>query len=224
MQEDRFPSSHAVVRTLPTVELSVRRGWWAGAIALVIVSAGAILYFIGKRGTQPSGTAAATHVDPAPCAGCHAKIAETYRLTGMGRSFYLPTRDNTIGESKKPVSFYHKASDSYFTMSERDGHFYQRRYQIGFDGKETNSIEKQIDYVVGSGNHVRAFLHRTSRSALIELPLAWYAENGGTWGMNPGFDRPDHPGFRRNLTNACMFCHNAYPENAKGSNEAATFP
>jgi predicted CXXCH cytochrome family protein len=145
----------------------------------------------------------------------------------MARSFYL-----LAAESVKPTTFYHKASDSYFTMAERDGRYYQRRYQIGFDGKETNSVEKQIDYVVGSGNHVRAYLHRTSRNTLIELPLAWYAERGGSsldgsWGMNPGYDRPDHPGFTRSITNACMFCHNGIPAFASGSTESgrdAVFP
>jgi predicted CXXCH cytochrome family protein len=142
-------------------------------------------------------------------------VAETYQRTGMGRSFSRPTTGNTIGDKNNSITFYHKPSDSYFAMTEREGKFYQRRYQIGFDGKETNSIEKEIHFVLGSGNHARAFLTRTSRNTLIELPLAWYAENGGTsasWAMNPGYDRPDHPGFTRAITYGCMFCHNGIPE------------
>ena len=65
---------------------------------------------------------------------------------------------------------------------ERDGKFYQRRWQIGFDGKDTNVEEKQIDYVLGSGNHAQTFLHRTARNTLQQLPLGWYAEKGGYWG------------------------------------------
>ena len=155
------------------------------------------------------------YIDSTACAECHAGVAESYRRTGMARSFYRPSAD-----SIKATAFYHKPSDSYFTIVERGGRFYQRRYQIGPDGKETNSVEKQIDYVVGSGNHVRAYLYRTSRNTLIELPLAWYAEKGGAWGMNPGYDRPDHPGFTRSITNACMFCHNGIPKIAPGSGEA----
>jgi predicted CXXCH cytochrome family protein len=142
----------------------------------------------------------------------------------MGRSFYRPTLGNTIGDRGKSATFYHKASDSYFTMLERDGHFYQRRYQIGLSGKETNSLEKEIDFVLGSGNHARAYLHRTNRNTLVELPLAWYAEKGGSWGMNPAYDRPDNPGFRRTITNACMFCHNAYPDAASVSGQAEPEP
>jgi predicted CXXCH cytochrome family protein len=96
-------------------------------------------------------------------------------------------------------------------MLQRDGKYFQRRYQIDSGGKQVNVMEKQIDYIMGSGNHSRAYLHRTGANTLVELPLAWYAEKGGYWAMNPGYDRPDHDGFRRPITYDCMFCHNAYP-------------
>lgn len=191
----------------------------AGFAGIAVI---ACVVFLIRRSPGGATQPAASYVDPALCAGCHADIWETYRRTGMARSFYRPSADNT-----KPATFYHQASRSYFTISERGGRFYQRRYQIGFDGKETNNVEKQIDYVVGSGNHVRAYLHRTTRGALIELPLAWYAENGGEPGMNPGYDRPDHPGFTRTITNECMFCHNGIPESmwrGKAAAGDAVFP
>jgi predicted CXXCH cytochrome family protein len=194
----------------------VRQRWWLAAIVLGIALAG-VFYFVRGRSRALPQVAEARYIDPTLCAGCHPSISETYRRTGMGRSFYRPTLMNTIGGSGKPATFYHKGSDSYFTMLQRDGHFYQRRYQIGFDGKETNSLEKEIDFVLGSGNHARAYLHRTNRGTLVELPLAWYAEKGGSWGMNPAYDRPDHPGFTRTITNACVFCHNAYPKTAAAS-------
>ena len=40
-------------------------------------------------------------------------------------------------------------------MITRDCKSYLRRWQIGFDGKENNIDEKQVDFVVGSGNHWR---------------------------------------------------------------------
>ncbi len=129
----------------------------------------------------------------------------------MGRSFSRPDNSNTA----TGVTYYHKPSDSYFTMVERDGRFYQRRYQPGFDGNPTNTFEKEIHFVLGSGNHARAFLHRTNRNTLMELPLGWYREKSGidsTLAMNPGYDRPDHPGFTRAVTYGCMFCHNGIPE------------
>ncbi len=136
---------------------------------------------------------------------------ETYRLTGMARSFYRPSPANTVEDYSGKSTFYHQASDSYFSMLQRDGKYYQRRYQIDFAGKQVNVMEKQIDFIMGSGNHARTYLHRTERNTLVELPLGWYAEKGGYWGMNPGYDRPDHDGFRRPITYDCMFCHNGYP-------------
>ena len=62
-------------------------------------------------------------------------------------------------------------------MVEHDGRFYQRRSEKGFDGKETNVVEEQIDYVIGSGNHARSYLHRGLDGRLIELPVSWYVEN-----------------------------------------------
>jgi predicted CXXCH cytochrome family protein len=191
----------------------VRRYIWLAA-SLVVLGSSAVYFF---RKPQPAETTKATanaYIDSAECADCHANISETYSRTGMARSF------KRAAQIKDAARFFHKASDSYFTIVERDGHSYQRRYQIGFDGKETNSFEKQIDYVVGSGNHVRAYLHRTARNTLSELPLARYAES--SWGMNPGYDRPDHPGFTRTVTYGCMFCHNGIPDVSPGPE--ARFP
>ena len=148
-------------------------------------------------------------MDAAVCADCHADKAAGYKKTGMGRSFARVLPENTP-EVGKP--FYHKASGSYFAMIARDGKLYQRRWQIGFDGKETNVDEKQADFVVGSGNHSKTYLRLTSRGALQVLPLSWYSEKGGYWDMSPGYDQPDFPGSVRPVHYECMFCHNAYPK------------
>lgn len=145
------------------------------------------------------------------CATCHRKIYETYRRTAMARSIYQPRPENTPEDYLVNNRYYHKVSDTSYVMEERGGKYYQRRYQIGFDGKETNIEEQQVDYVMGSGSHVRTYLHRTNSGALLELPLAWYAEKGGYWAMEPGYDRADQPGSRRKISYECMFCHNAYP-------------
>ena len=106
-------------------------------------------------------------------------------------------------------------------MVARDGRYYQRRWQIGFDGKETNVDEKQVDFVIGSGNHSFTYLHLTSRGALQVLPLSWYSEKGGYWDMSPGYDQPDFPGSIRPVHYECMFCHNAYPKIPEALEHAA---
>jgi predicted CXXCH cytochrome family protein len=159
-----------------------------------------------------------------PCATCHSKIAQSFRDTGMARSFYRPAPSNTVEDYTNRNTYYHQPSGMYFSMVQREGRCFQRQYQIGFDGKQTNLVEKQIDFVLGSGDHARTYLHRTAEGTLQQLPLGWYAENGGYWAMNPGYDRPDHQGFRRNVTYDCMFCHNAYPEIPLGNDAPRSTP
>jgi predicted CXXCH cytochrome family protein len=188
-----------------------RPGWLAGAALMPA------LFWSSASAQTENG-----YISPAVCGTCHPKQAETYRLTGMGRSFYRPNPANQIENFSRGLPYYHEPSATYYGMTVRDGRYYQSQYQIGFDGKQTNFTEKQIDYVVGSGNHARTYLSRTTRNALVQLPLAWYSEKGGYWAMNPGYDRPDHEGFNRTIDANCIFCHDAYPNAAKRSD--SVFP
>jgi predicted CXXCH cytochrome family protein len=172
----------------------------------------------------PSALDANNYVDPALCAQCHPKIADTYRKTGMGRSFSRPHSANGVEAVHSGEPFYHAPSDTWYAMIERDGGSFQRRWQIGFDGKETGVEEKRVDFILGSGNHGRTYLHLTERNTLQQLPLGRYAEKGGYQAMNPGYDRPDHPGSTRTVSYECMFCHNAYPAIPKGSEEKGAEP
>ncbi len=108
-------------------------------------------------------------------------------------------------------------------MLERGGKYFQSRWQTGPDGKKTNVQEWRIDFVMGSGNHVRTYLHRGANGTLTELPLAWYPEKGGTWAMNPGYDS-DHFITPRKIAYECMFCHNAYPRIPAGHERANSVP
>lgn len=170
-----------------------------------------------NRSADDSSTeAAGAYADPRVCAQCHPAIAASYQKTGMGRSFRRIQGDNGIERVTPGKPYHHAASDGYFMMVRRDGSWFQRRWQIGFDGKETNVDEKRVDYVLGSGNHARTYLHLTDRNTLQELPLGWYAEKGGYWAMNPGYDRADYVGSVRPIYYECMFCHNGYPKIPEG--------
>jgi tetratricopeptide (TPR) repeat protein len=146
------------------------------------------------------------YTDPAVCSSCHEQIARTYSLTGMARSFSKVSGAEFTTQGR----VYHKASDRYYANVERDGKFYQRRYQIGFGGRETNALELEAHYVIGSGNHARTFVHRNADGRLLQLPVSWYAERGGYWAMSPGYDRSAHMDFRRVIDAGCMSCHNGY--------------
>ena len=182
------------------------------------------------------------YVDPVACIGCHQEIYETYRLTGMGRSFYRPKPGDSKRDNSKPGNpktgnmvedfrsantYYHEPSDRHYTMSERNGEYFIRRHQIGPEGDEVNILEKRIDYVIGSGNHARSYLRRTVDGGLAQFPISWYSERGGYWAMSPGYDRPDHTGFLREAATDCIACHNAYPNIEQGTDHegaSLTYP
>jgi hypothetical protein len=143
------------------------------------------VYVIGYRGKEPQFALQSDYVNPKLCSGCHPLIARTYAFTGMARSFSQPRAETTVEDYKVNNGYYHRASGRYYTMVNRDGKFFQRRYQTGFDGKPTNVLEMEVQYVIGSGNHARSYLHRTADGKLIELPITWYSEKGGYWAMSP---------------------------------------
>jgi predicted CXXCH cytochrome family protein len=141
----------------------------------------------------------------------------------MGRSFFRPSPANTLEDYTRNNEFYHAASDTHYAMIVRDGAYYQRRWQTSFGGTPANVEEWKIDYVLGSGNHARSYLHRTARGTLIELPLGWYSEKGGYWAMSPGFDSR-HPATRRLVSYECVFCHDGYPRIPAGHEAPGSEP
>jgi tetratricopeptide (TPR) repeat protein len=199
--------------------------WWFSLCCeagLIFFAGGLIVSTWGKTGTPvaginpPKSIPVNEYVDSRLCAHCHRQVYENYRQTGMAKSLFKPAPANTIEDYKENTHFYHSLSDTHYSMIFRDQAYYQRRWQIDSDGKETNVEELKIDYVMGAGDHSRAYLHRTTRGTLIELPLGWYTERGGYWGMSPGFDS-SHPQTRRLVSYGCMFCHDAYPQVPNGT-------
>jgi len=179
-----------------------------------------------QLGLLALGTAIAAQGDSAVCAECHREIAQTYAATGMARSFRA-VRPETVLPEFDGTAFDHKASREYFTPMRGAGSYFVRRSQTAPDGKPVNVLEVPVDYVLGSGNDWIGYLHRTRDNRLVEFPVSWYPENGGHWGMSPGYDRPSHAGFSRQVFYRCMFCHNAYPDVPTGPgdfDDATEFP
>lgn len=192
--------------------LSKRSGLAACCILLLAVGTAAFLLLRpSSRHLASTSDTAAAYADPSTCLQCHQKEAQGYASTGMAHAFYAPTAATTVDSPARAKDFLHTASATHYSMERAGAGFVQKRWQQGFDGKPEGVEELSIDYVMGSGNHVRTYLHREQDGTLIELPLAWYAEDGGHWGMNPGFDNA-HPMTRRTIAYECMFCHNGYPQ------------
>ena len=196
----------------------------------VLVAAG--LYSWIRPGNGPERPAAPTtgvgaraaYVDPATCGGCHQEIAASFRETGMGRSFERLRPEARAGISGPAEPFHHERSNRYYSHVQRDGRLYQRRFQKDARGRTVNVLEKEIHYVMGSGNHARTFLSRSPTGKLVQLPLGWYSEGGGRWAMSPGYDRPNHDGFQRVITFDCMFCHNGVPQVGDGKDHPGRRP
>ena len=99
---------------------------------------------------------------------------------------------------------------------------------IGAEGTNQEALEERVDYIIGSGNQARTYLHRTPAGRLVELPVSWYAEKGGYWAMSPNFDWKNQTDMHGVIGAECMFCHNAYPatgkESARNASEFGIFP
>ena len=88
-------------------------------------------------------------------------------------------------------------------MIQRNGKFYQRRYQQDSDGKEKNVFELEITFVIGSGNHARTYLNLSEGGVLTQLPVSWYSQEE-RWAMSPGYDHSHHDDFARKILEVCV--------------------
>ncbi len=157
------------------------------------------------------------YVADTECAPCHREISRSYQEVGMARSFSRPGPGNLIEDFEKGT-FYHAPSRRHYEMTNHEGSLTFRRYQLDEKGRQVNVIEQPVDWIIGSGIHSRGYLYRTESGELFELPIVWYTQTR-EWGMAPGYDNEAHDGVTRPITRECMFCHNAYPAYAPGSDE-----
>jgi len=162
-----------------------------------------------------SSGAAPGYVNDHTCSYCHAEKYRSYQSVGMAKSFYRPSSRPAI-EDFEHNQFFHAPSQRYYSLTRRNGDYWFRRWQLDDAGEPINELEIKVDWIIGSGSHVRTYLYQNPLGELYELPLAWYSQDG-KWGMQPGFEKADHQGVRRQVRRECMFCHNAYPDVPEGS-------
>jgi len=155
------------------------------ALCLAVACSGSLLAAPGER-----------------CLPCHSEQVTAFRKSGMGRSVDLqPTLE--------PATFDHRLSDRHYVIRGKS----IERHQIDSAGQPFHIIEKSVAFSIGSGNHAVTYIHRTPQGRLLELPLSYYPKLAG-YAMSPGYDRPDHLDFRREISDGCLFCHSASREPA----------
>ena len=141
------------------------------------------------------------------CTVCHSDISDTFKQTGMGRSFYVPSNDNVIEDYVTNNHVFDPKSNFHYEMIAKDGQFFQIEYRLNEQGIRTHELARQIDYIIGSGNHARTYLF-SENGFFYELPITWYTTIK-SWDMSPGY-RSRNQRFSRPIPERCMSCHNSF--------------
>ncbi len=141
----------------------------------------------------------AHYVGSAACRACHENRHASFRGTGMGRSM----AEADPAREPPDAAFDHPASGRRYQVARRGGQLWHRELLAG--PQEVVLAEHPVRYVVGSGQHSLTYLVEAD-GFLVESPVTWYSSRKA-WGMSPGYDRPDNPGFERAAGEGCLGCH-----------------
>jgi Tfp pilus assembly protein PilF len=160
-------------------------------------SAGAITFLNQRPGVRYVGSAA--------CRPCHVETWSTFARTGMGRSWYPLTPDRVVEDWTNDNALAVSGGALRYRMTRRDGAFFMRQFVVGAEGIETAVDERRLSWVVGSGNHSRAYLVSWN-DRLFQAPVCWYPKPG-EWDLCPGYENQNDY-FSREIERTCVFCHN----------------
>lgn len=151
----------------------------------------------------------AEYVGMNTCLSCHKNVHDTYKETGMGRSFDLarPWRSDATFDEHAVV--YDKDLDYYYKPFFRDSILYVLEYRL--EGKDTvHKRTERIDYIIGSGHHTNShMIHRNGY--LFQAPITFYTQEG-KWDLAPGYENGASSRFNRIIATECLTCHNHFPK------------
>jgi len=148
-----------------------------------------------------NAAADASYVGSEVCAGCHASEHASYLLTAHSRAL------GNIDLATEPPDgqFTHAKTGRQYRVARSGDRLWHRETLVGKQGQELVSVEHSVRHVIGSGHHSRSYLVELD-GFLVESPLTWYATNA-SWGLSPGYDRPQHDSFERVADHGCVTCH-----------------
>lgn len=154
------------------------------------------------------------YVGMATCRSCHNDVHETFKQTGMGRSFHNATREKSDAKFGKHALVYDTLNDFYYhPYFDKYGDMYIKEYRLE-DGDTVHNRVEKIEYIVGSGQHTNSHILSENGYA-YQAPITWYTQERH-WDMAPGF-RENNSRFDRWLTDECITCHNHFPQQVEGS-------
>jgi hypothetical protein len=193
-----------------------RRRWWGGA-ALVATAGALAVWWCVRTPEAPSGDpfplapitsspfqntrAAAHYVGSDACLPCHGGRHTSFRHTGMGRSMAAVD----VRHEPPDGAFDHAASKRRYQVVRKDGTLWHRELLLAAGAADVVLSEYPVQYVIGSGRHARTYLVEAD-GFLVESPVTWYPSRG-TWGVSPGYDKPNQQGFGRPVGEGCLYCH-----------------
>jgi predicted CXXCH cytochrome family protein len=136
------------------------------------------------------------------CRKCHARQFDGFQTTNHAHAL---TEVHSEDEPPDAV-FDHAASGRRYRVLRRNGALTIDESLPLDDGTEFPLTSTAVKYRVGSGHFARTYLRDMGNGFLFESPVTWY-ESPHAWGMTPGFDRPNHRSFSRQILENCLSCH-----------------
>lgn len=137
----------------------------------------------------------------ATCADCHPDEVAAWKASPMGRSMAtahaLPPG--------LPVEVPHPlTSEKFKAQAKATAQGPVLEQSVHVDGVD---FARESAFVVGSGAHTQSWFWREG-TALFQQPLTWYSQ-AQKWDLSPGYAPAGHPGFFREVTDECTWCHGA---------------
>ena len=138
----------------------------------------------------------------ASCSTCHREQYASYLRTHHSRSLgQLNSQTELVGKT-----FTHPASHGEFGVEADPSGAIVHTGEIVVTGQPPiETARRKVDLVVGSGAFAKSYL-TLNEDGCFQVPLTYYVSKG-EYAMSPGYDQALHPGFTRQISDQCLFCH-----------------
>ncbi|MBI3462655.1 MAG: hypothetical protein HY000_06275, partial [Planctomycetes bacterium] len=154
------------------------------------------------------------YVGSETCARCHAEQAGTYHDHPMGRSVAsaadAPATERLDPAAGNPFN----ADGHHYSVERRDGRMFHREVRVDDQGRALWTVEEEIAWVVGAGDHGRSYLINRDGS-LFQSPIGWYPQQQ-IWALSPGYETVNEH-FNRPIQSECLFCHSTFADHVSGT-------